>query len=81
VTKNCNHDIAGCEHAFKGRAVTFATTTILLLIHAYNCKNLKGSLLKMNVRGEGASSWDLARPEGRKKGKAWASHGEAMHVV
>jgi hypothetical protein len=53
VTTNCNHDIAGCEHAFKGRAVTFATTTILLLIHAYNCKNLKGSLLKMNVGGEG----------------------------
>ncbi|GAB5037413.1 potassium sodium efflux p-type fungal-type, partial [Nannochloropsis oceanica] len=47
-TSACNHNLAGCENVYRARATTFATTTILLLIHAYNCKGLGTSLGKMN---------------------------------
>ncbi len=49
-THSCNHTLAGCENVYRARATTFATTTILLLIHAYNCKNLGTSLRKIDVR-------------------------------
>jgi hypothetical protein len=52
-TQNCNYNLAGCENVFRARATTFATTTVLLLIHAYNCKNLGASLWTMNVSLEG----------------------------
>jgi len=48
-THNCNFVLEGCENIFRARATTFATTTVLLLIHAYNCKNLAASMRTMDV--------------------------------
>ena len=45
LTHGCNHDSADCMHVFKARATCFATTTILLLLHAYNCKVRRPSCL------------------------------------
>ena len=41
---------AGCEHVFRARGATFACMTLLLLLHAYNCKDLSRSLLRINYR-------------------------------
>lgn len=35
----------GCEVVFRARATSFLTLTFLLLLHAYNCRSMRGSLL------------------------------------
>ena len=50
-TQNCNLLLTPeCEHIFRARAACFASTTLLLLMHAYNCKDLARSLRKMKYR-------------------------------
>lgn len=68
-THSCNHTLVGCENVYRARATTFATTTILLLIHAYNCKNLGTSLLKMDVSFSLDVLHFMYGLEGRSKGK------------
>lgn len=49
-TVECNHTLnEDCRHIFRGRGTCFGTMTLLLLIHAYNCKNLALSLTKMTI--------------------------------
>jgi len=59
-TSNCNYELTDeCEHLFRARAATFATTTLLLLLHAYNCKNLHTSLFKMKIVDNKPLLWSI----------------------
>ena len=48
ATSHCNYVFdETCMHIFRARGACFATVTLLLLIHTYNCKNLAVSLFEM----------------------------------
>lgn len=49
-TINCNYELTeDCEHLYRARATCFGTMTSLLLLHAYNCKDLKLPLTRMTL--------------------------------
>lgn len=49
-TSGCNHDMTReCMHLFRARSAAFACLTSLLLLHAYNCKDLRRSLTHMRI--------------------------------
>lgn len=47
-TANCNRYLNDeCLHIFRARSTSFGTLQLLLLLHAWNCKNLRKSLFSM----------------------------------
>jgi hypothetical protein len=45
------------RHLFRARSASFGTATLLLLLHAYNCKNLAVSLTKMTLMDNKVLFW------------------------
>ncbi|KAJ1931737.1 hypothetical protein FBU59_006612, partial [Linderina macrospora] len=45
MSEHCNMEYhEGCELVFRARGTTFATLTIAILLHAYNCRRLRGPM-------------------------------------
>ena len=46
----CNHSMTppGCDAVYRARAAAFTTHCILLLLHAYNCRDINKSIFKMH---------------------------------
>ena len=44
---NHNYELPGCEVVYRARAAAFTAQCIMLLLHAYNCRDLNKSLFRM----------------------------------
>ena len=49
----CNHSdtLPGCSAVYRARAASFVTHCFVLLIHAYNCRDLRESMFKLSPAG------------------------------
>jgi P-type Na+/K+ transporter len=59
-TSNCNGQLNDtCRHVFRARSAAFGTMTLLLLLHAYNCKDLAVSITRMTLLDNRALLWSV----------------------